>query len=253
MIGTVFDQKKLDRSVLQSRGIFNKYVYETNDTIATVQTTGYFLESRFALIDGDLTNGMGWNGGIIECQCSDGYFIGRINGSTGTLLDPSLGNSLSGSSGIAQVSVTHPSPPVLVAVTGTGDPDLNPANGGYVPVLNEYTEQLVEGSGITVLPDGRFEFLRDATVLVNAYADISHSANNSTASATFVLYRGPATVFSSRAVHARLPSQGDIGNLSWAGSLNVLAGDRLGVAFASDVTGNVSIRASSVIAQILPL
>lgn len=74
-----FTQFKLDRSVLQARGIFNKYVYETDDTIAEVLTSGYFASSRFAATDNDETNGMGWSGGIIECSCSDGYLVGKIS------------------------------------------------------------------------------------------------------------------------------------------------------------------------------
>jgi len=151
---------------------------------------------------------------------------------------------------VAQSSITHPSPAILVPVTGTGDPDLNPVDGGYVPVLNEYSIALEEGNGITVLPDGRLQFNRDGVAVVTAYADISHSSNNSTAGATFVLYRGGATVFSGRSVHARLPNAGDIGNVSGVGSLNVLSGDILGVAFASDITGSLSIRTSSLVAQL---
>ena len=152
---------------------------------------------------------------------------------------------------VAQASITHPSPAILVPVTGTGDPDLNPVDGGYVPVLDEYTIALEEGSGLTVLPDGRIQFNRDGVAVVSAYADVAHSSNNSTAGATFVLYRGAATVFSGRSVHARLPNAGDIGNISGAGSLSVLSGDILGIAFASDITGNLSIRTSSVVIQLL--
>jgi len=76
-----FNQFKLDRSVLQSRGIFNKYVYETEDTIEEVLTADYFSASRFALTDNDETNGMGWNGGVIDCSCSNGYFTGRVDDS----------------------------------------------------------------------------------------------------------------------------------------------------------------------------
>ncbi len=80
-----FEQNKLDRSALQTRGIFNKYVYETDDTVADVQAPNYFAESRFVEIDGPDTNGMGWLGGVIECKCSDGYIIGQI-GDGGTVV-----------------------------------------------------------------------------------------------------------------------------------------------------------------------
>lgn len=64
-----FVQFKLDRSVNQTRGIFDKYIYKTGDTIEEVISDGYFENARF------ITD---WNGGIIECECSNGYFIGHI-------------------------------------------------------------------------------------------------------------------------------------------------------------------------------
>lgn len=81
-----FIQFKLDRSINQTRGIFNKYIYETDaDTMAEAQATDYFIQSRFKEIDAPDTNGMGWVGGIIECECSDGYFIGRVQADGNTL------------------------------------------------------------------------------------------------------------------------------------------------------------------------
>lgn len=80
-----FVQEKIDRSSSQSRGIFNKYVYTTEDTLADVQTPGYFAACRFAVLDGAETNGNGWHNGIIEAHCSDGYIIGRMDAATGTM------------------------------------------------------------------------------------------------------------------------------------------------------------------------
>lgn len=80
-----FVQEKIDRSSEQSRGIFNKYVYRTTDTIAEVQAPGYFSACRFSISDGPSTNGNGWHRGVIECHCSDGYLIGMMDGETGTL------------------------------------------------------------------------------------------------------------------------------------------------------------------------
>jgi hypothetical protein len=80
-----FNQSKLTRSVEQSNGIFNKYVYETDDAMAEIQSDGYFIASRFARYDSDDTNSMGWHHGIIEAQCSNGYLIGLIDGDTGSL------------------------------------------------------------------------------------------------------------------------------------------------------------------------
>lgn len=69
-----FDQKRLDLSVEQTRGIFNKYIYrpDNNDSLADVQTPGYFNDSRFA---GDPD----WVGSLIECTLSDAYAIGQVS------------------------------------------------------------------------------------------------------------------------------------------------------------------------------
>lgn len=81
-----FTQFNIDRASVQSRRIFNNYVYRTTDTIAQVKAAGYFGACRFAVSDGPDTNGYGWNGGVIECLCSDGYLIGQMNAVTGTLV-----------------------------------------------------------------------------------------------------------------------------------------------------------------------
>ena len=80
-----FDQSKIAQSSVQAQDIFNKYVYETDDTCLEVQSAGYFQACRFAQVDGANTNGNGWQNGIIEARCSDGYLVGMIDGQTGTL------------------------------------------------------------------------------------------------------------------------------------------------------------------------
>lgn len=80
-----FTQFTIDRSSVQSRGIFNNYVYRTTDTMAQVKAAGYFSACRFAESDGPDSNGYGWNGGIIECFCSDGYLVGQMNATAGTI------------------------------------------------------------------------------------------------------------------------------------------------------------------------
>lgn len=80
-----FVQEKIDRASAQSRQIFNQYVYRTTDTVEDVQAAGYFAACRFAISDGPETNSDGWHDGIIYCHCSDGYLIGMMDGSTGTL------------------------------------------------------------------------------------------------------------------------------------------------------------------------
>lgn len=81
-----FDQEKIARASTQSSGIFNNYVYRTPDTMALVKSPGYFAQCRFAIEDGPETNGYGWNGGVVECTCSDGYMEGRMDATTGTLV-----------------------------------------------------------------------------------------------------------------------------------------------------------------------
>lgn len=69
-----FQQKKLTKSINQSRGIFDKFIYQPDngDGIATIIAAGYFAESRF-LSDPD------WINSVIEIKADDGYVIGRIN------------------------------------------------------------------------------------------------------------------------------------------------------------------------------
>lgn len=75
-----FKQFKLDISSEQTRGIFNTYVYQTNDTTLEVQASGYFAASRFPLVDEDGC------GALIRCCCGDGFFEGFV-GADGTI-DP---------------------------------------------------------------------------------------------------------------------------------------------------------------------
>lgn len=148
---------------------------------------------------------------------------------------------------ICQVSITHPTPPVTIAVTGTGDQDLNPANGGFSTLFNKYEQAIFSGTAFTVLADGRVQVNRNGIVVVNGYADISHTNNGTTVGAAFSIERGGSTVFSPRSVHARMPNAGNIGNLSGTGAVDAQVGDIIGLALASDVTGTISIRASSLV------
>lgn len=148
---------------------------------------------------------------------------------------------------VCQVSITHPDPAVTVSVTGTGNADLNPADGGFISILNSYTEALNEGTAFTVLADGRVQVNQSGVVVINGYSDISHTSNGTTVGAAFTIERNTVTTLSPRSVHARMPNAGNIGNLSGVGSLSAQAGDIIGLALASDVTGAISIRASSLV------
>lgn len=68
-----FQQIRLDKSINQARGIFDKYIYkpDNGDSITQIQATDYFKEARFAL-------GPDWVGGIIEVVTDAGYYIAEI-------------------------------------------------------------------------------------------------------------------------------------------------------------------------------
>lgn len=150
---------------------------------------------------------------------------------------------------LCQVSITHPTPAITLSVVGTGDKDLDPAvyPSNFVTLLDGYEQQLNKGTVFETLPDGRVKILVSVYVTVTAYADIQHSANNTTAGAAFSIERGAVTALSARSVHAKLPNTGDIGNISGVGSFVAEAGDIVGIALASNVTGNFNIRASSLV------
>ena len=242
-----FNQEKIDRATIQSRGIFNTYVYRTEDPIAEVEAAGYFAECRFAELDGPATNSNGWDGGIVEAYCDDGYVVGQIDASTGTFtaLIPS-----SVPRGVLQLSITYPTPAASVAVTGTGETALPPPDG-YVAVLEEYVQVFVAGETIVDSGDGRALVTRDSLLYISAYLDIFHSSNNATVGALFRIERGEDVIFSARAVHARLPNSGNIGNIAGVGVVSAMAGDLIGIALASSITGTVTIQTSSIVLQAL--
>lgn len=143
------------------------------------------------------------------------------------------------------LSVTHPDPAILVSVTGTGDNDLNPADGGFVEVQSNYSLISEYGDTFTILGNGRVKVNKPCQLDVGGYLDLTHSANNATVAVTFAIVRDGVTTLSPRSIHAKMPSQGDPGNISGRGFLDTLANDEIYLVMASDVTGNVSIRASS--------
>ena len=119
-----FKQFKLDRSSEQSRGIFNKYVYETEDTVSHVQSQGYFTESRFSELDGPDTNSDGWDGGYIICKCSDGSFAGYYDKETETLTPASATaiwrGGISGDSGLVKDYLTSNDTPQVIPFNSEG-------------------------------------------------------------------------------------------------------------------------------------
>jgi len=148
---------------------------------------------------------------------------------------------------VCSMTVTHPSPSEEVAVTGTGTPDLNPANGGYEPVLNIYQPGAISGSLFDQLADGRVQVNRPALLDISGYADVAQTANNSTIGIVFCVERDGVITLSPRAVHARMPNADDIGNISGGGLLRAEAGDIIGLHVASDKTGDISFVSSNLI------
>lgn len=61
-----FNQFKFDRATYQTRGIFNSYVYETDDSASDLLQDGYFDACRFSGEDG-------WLGGAIKALTSNGF------------------------------------------------------------------------------------------------------------------------------------------------------------------------------------
>jgi hypothetical protein len=78
-----FIQKKLTKSINQSRGIFDKFLYKpaNGDTLTDISESGYFSKSRY-IDDPD------WEDSIIEVDVVDGYFVGRIDGDGDFVVTP---------------------------------------------------------------------------------------------------------------------------------------------------------------------
>ena len=86
-----FQQFQLTKSVNQSRGIFDKYIYkpDNGDSIIEISSAGYFDQSRF-IKDSD------WLGGIMELSTTAGYYIASINSTNITVLYDSTASPVTG-------------------------------------------------------------------------------------------------------------------------------------------------------------
>lgn len=92
----MFVQFNLNKSINQTRGIFDTYSYRTDDSINDVTTPGYFSKSRFI---GDADGSMDWRGAIIDCECSDGLYAVRV-------LSDGVSAEIAGQQGLIIVEVT---------------------------------------------------------------------------------------------------------------------------------------------------
>ena len=78
-----FVQSKLEKITDQTRNIFDLLIYkpDNGDSISDVTTVGYFSDSRF--IDE-------WDGSVVSCALSDGYFNVVVIGGNASLSGTSL-------------------------------------------------------------------------------------------------------------------------------------------------------------------
>jgi hypothetical protein len=150
-----------------------------------------------------------------------------------------------------QASITYPVVPAAFSVTGTGNTELNPLSGGYVLVTDQYASVFLRGNTFEMTTDGRVRVLKNAAIKIIAYLDLKHSSNNSTVGAVFAIDRAGGTIYSSRSVRAKMPTAGDISNISGVGMLQALAGDIITTAVASNLSGTVTISTSSVVMESL--
>ena len=150
---------------------------------------------------------------------------------------------------IAEATITHPSPELTLALVGQGNESLQPPSG-YVTLLNGYTARVVKGSSFEATPDGRIKVLQDGLYRIDAYVDVSFDTNSVTIGAVFSFEDASGGVtYSWRAVHARLPNGQNIGNLSGQGVVELTAGSIIGVAFASEDSGDMTIHTSTVLVE----
>lgn len=69
-----FEQFRLDKSINQSRGIFDKFIYvSADDTLNEIQADGYFSANRFLRDDPE-----SWIGALIEVRGTDGYAVLQV-------------------------------------------------------------------------------------------------------------------------------------------------------------------------------
>lgn len=143
-----------------------------------------------------------------------------------------------------QVAITYPDPAVVIAVTGTGDPELNPVDGGFVSVENAFESNLFFGDTFEFTTDGRIKVLRPGKFKISAYMDLTHSVNNATVGVTATIERATVLNLSGRSIHAKFLNAGQIANLVGIVAFDALADDIIGIAVASDLTGNITFTSS---------
>lgn len=155
----VFIQFKFDRATYQTRGIFNTYVYETDDSASELLSSGYFDACRFKDEDG-------WLGGAIKALTSDGFIDLQIT-SIGVVVSAPVISS-SGGYGVYGDSQYDSTP--LVVNSGT-QVKLPNNSADIIEELPAGSSGFYDGSVIT--PDA----LGDAYILRLGFEAASSSTN----------------------------------------------------------------------------
>lgn len=155
-------------------------------------------------------------------------------------------NSQGAQYSVAQTSVS-PSDPATVTTLVAGADELDPANGGYITLLNGYSEVLNSGPAFEILPDGRVKILRSGIVKISWYTDVGFALGNTIVGAVFSVLRGATTILSPRPIHGRLPVSADPANISGVGCIDALVGDIIGIAFACTRIGVITVTSSSIV------
>lgn len=132
-----FIQFKFDRATYQTRGIFNTYVYETEDSASELLTAGYFDACRFKGEDG-------WLGGAIKALTSDGFIDLQIT-SSGVVVSAPV---ISSSGGYGVYGDTQYTSTPLVVSNGTTVKLSNNA-GSVIEELPAGSDGFYDGSVIT--------------------------------------------------------------------------------------------------------
>jgi hypothetical protein len=141
-----FIQVKLTKSINQSRGIFDKYIYkpDNGDLIADILGSGYFDDSRY-IGDPD------WFGSIIEISASNGYAVGRIVvGGLVVLYDSTGGGSINVEWGAITGDINSQADLAAVAKTNNyGDLNNVPALRPVGDVIYLHTDGSDSNIGLT--------------------------------------------------------------------------------------------------------
>jgi len=159
----MFTQQKLVKVENQSRGIFNKYIYKTEDTLAEVIAPGYFEASRYAETEPEE-----WENGLIQVKCSDGFGMGFLDSNGDLVL------SLEEGGGGSSFSISSRDGSVGAQTTSLITSTYVEFNLPDMALPSAASE-----SGVTHLGNGRFEVDSDGDydIVINGVLTSTQSAS----------------------------------------------------------------------------